>query len=261
MKQLGLIGTGLSHSFSKDYFTQKFKDEQLENISYELFDLTSVEAVLPLIGKYNSLIGLNVTSPFKESVVHLMDELDEVAADVNAVNCIKIIRNEVSTGFDLTGKTKSFKLKGFNTDVVGFSSTLFAFFSPFLCKKVLLLGTGGASKAVSYVLNQFEIGYLQVSRNPLSANQISYSDITKAIIKEYPIIINATPVGMYPHEIHCPEIPFKYLTSSNFLFDLIYNPSETNFIKNGTLHGAMTVNGLSMLQLQADAAWSIFFSV
>jgi len=239
MHKFGLVGKNISYSFSKDYFTQKFKDLKLDNYKYCNFDIQNIKEFPNIIT--DNLKGLNVTIPYKEKVLDLLDEIDEDATKIGAVNTIKITNN---------------KLKGFNTDVYGFEESL-----KLLLKtnhtKALVLGTGGASKAVVFVLKKLSIDYLVVSRNPVN-DQISYQDITKEIVKNYTIIINCTPLGTYPNMNNCPDISYNAITDRHLLYDLIYNPAKTKFLSKGEKKGATICNGLGMLELQAEKSWEIW---
>lgn len=240
MQTLGLIGYPLSHSFSKAYFTEKFEKENIDEHEYQLFPLATISEVKALLTKEN-LKGLNVTIPYKQQVIPFLDELDEEAAKVGAVNTIKIV----------DGKTK-----GFNTDIYGFEYSL----QPLLKshhKKALILGTGGAAKAVAYVLEKLNIAYIFVSRKP-TEKQLAYSDIDEVILKEHTILINTTPLGMYPKIDACPTLPYQQLTDQHILYDLVYNPAETLFMTKGKAQKAVVKNGLDMLHLQAEKAWGIW---
>jgi shikimate dehydrogenase len=242
MRQFGLIGLPLSHSFSKKYFTEKFSDEGI-NASYENFPLENINALLSLIEKNPALEGLNVTIPHKQSVIACLDKMSEVVRDIGACNCIRI-RNK--------------RLEGFNTDVIGFESALGAHLSP-VHRKALVLGTGGAAKAVCYVLAKKAIPYLQVSRNR-KPGLLSYEDITDAMLQEHLLIINTTPLGMYPEVNNCPDLPYEAIGESHYLFDLVYNPSLTLFLQKGKANGAIIENGYSMLEVQAEESWKIWNS-
>ncbi len=243
MKTYGLIGKTLGHSFSKRYFTEKFEKEEI-NARYELFELPDI-VQFPALVDGNYLSGLNVTIPYKEQIIPFLDELDTVAQEVGAVNTIRFIRSE-----------SRMMLKGYNTDVAGFANS----FAPLLQpqhKSALILGTGGASKAVTYALKTLNIGYKFVSRKP-SGDNYSYQQLTKEIIEKYKIIINCTPAGTFPNVDAAPEIPYQYLSSGHLLYDLIYNPEKTLFCKLGEKRGATIKNGLDMLYGQAIAAWKIW---
>lgn len=240
MKTFGLIGFPLTHSFSVKFFTDKFKREGITDCVYENFPIESIEELTSLL-KQENLYGLNATIPYKESVIAYLDEIDSTAEAIGAVNCIKI-----SEG----------KLTGYNTDVYGFSESLKKFIGDAKLE-ALILGTGGSSKAVAFALGQLTIPYTFVSRSK-KAEWLTYQDLTADIISEYKLIINTTPIGMYPQSVAKPEVPYEHLTSSHFLYDLIYNPEETQFLKQGTLHGSHTKNGLEMLYIQAEKAWEIW---
>ena len=243
MEIYGLIGEKLGHSFSKRYFTEKFETEGI-NARYELFELPDISH-FPLLVANNNFSGLNVTIPYKEKVIPFLNELDPVAKAVGAVNTIQFISSEAHT-----------VLKGYNTDVIGFANS----FAPLLQpqhKSALILGTGGASKAVAYALKTLNIDYRFVSRNP-SDEIYSYQQLTKEIIEQYKIIINCTPVGTFPNIDVAPGIPYQYLSSGHLLYDLIYNPEKTLFCKLGEERGAIIKNGLDMLYGQAVAAWGIW---
>ena len=246
MKKIGLIGYPLTHSFSKTYFTNKFDEEKLsDEYCYENFPIDKIEDLPALIKNNPDLIGLNVTIPYKESVVKYMDILDVESSIMLAVNTIRIQQDG--------------KLKGCNTDFTGFRDTL----EDFLIKnggyseKALILGTGGASKAVAFALEVLHIPYQLVSRTK-GKNRITYEAISEALINESDLIINTTPLGMYPAIDSCPNIAYHCLTKNHRLYDLVYNPAESLFLKNGKKQGAAILNGLPMLHAQAEAAWQIW---
>jgi len=247
MKEFAIIGYPLTHSFSPIYFNEKFKKLNLIEYIYNKYPLTSIEEFPDLIKNNNNLIGLNVTIPYKEQVIKYLDILDETARSIGAVNTIKITRQD-----------EKVILKGFNTDAYGFMNS----FKPLLKeyhKKALILGTGGASKAVVYVLKNLNIDFLFVSRKPKAENHISYNDLfNKKILSDYLIVINTTPLGMYPDSNTKPEIPYDQITEYHYLYDLIYNPDETLFLKEGKKRNATIKNGLEMLYLQAEKAWEIW---
>ncbi|MFY0603461.1 MAG: shikimate dehydrogenase [Flavobacteriaceae bacterium] len=242
----GLIGKEISYSFSKEYFSKKFSALDLENHSYVNFDLDKISVLPEVIHQYKfSLKGMNVTIPYKQDVFLYLDKVHKVAKKVGAVNTIKF--------------TKKGKLKGYNTDVIGFENSI----RPLLQehhKKALILGTGGASKAIAYVLKKLEIEFRFVSRIPKKKKHISYKDIDESILNEYTLIINCSPVGTYPNIHKSPNIPYQYLTEKHLLYDLIYNPSETVFLKKGKQYKAVIKNGFEMLELQAEASWEIWNS-
>lgn len=247
MDLYGLIGKPLSHSFSEKLFTQKFRNLQL-NAQYKLFELDDIEQLPKLISDNDNLKGLNVTIPYKCSVIPFLDELDHAAKIVGAVNTIKISRLR-----------KQPKLIGFNTDVQGFTASI----QPLVerrhdISKALILGTGGAGKAVQYVLRTMGIGYTEVSRHSKKAGQLSYPMITSSVLKTHLLIINATPVGMYPDEDNSPDLLYKYISPKHVLIDLIYNPEETLFLKLGRRAGATTLNGMIMFEKQAEETWKLW---
>ncbi|WP_338356262.1 shikimate dehydrogenase [Yeosuana marina] len=243
MNKLGLLGKNISYSFSKSYFKDKFENEQIDNVSYENFDIETIELFPSLIKNTKNLKGLNVTIPYKESVIPFLDELDDKAKEIGAVNTIRI--------------TKKNKLIGYNTDYYGFKKSL----TPFLKnhhKQALILGTGGASKAIAYSLKQLNIKYCFVSRTAKKGVQFTYNTLTKDVINQHQIIINCTPLGTSPNVDLYPDIPYDAITSNHILYDLIYNPDETKFLKQGKQQHAITINGLNMLKFQAEKAWSIW---
>jgi len=240
--QFVLVGKNISYSFSKGYFSEKFLKLNLANHSYENLDFQNIEEFPDFIKQNPTISGLNVTIPYKETILPYLDKLSKKAAEIGAVNTIKI--------------TKSGKLKGFNTDYIGFKKTL----EPLLNsnhKKALILGTGGASKAVAYALKQLEIPYLYVSRAAIGET-ISYNQLDENTFKEFQIIVNCTPVGTTPNTHLYPDIPYDYFTKNHIAFDLIYNPSETMFLKKAKEQGATIKNGLEMLALQAEKSWEIW---
>ena len=241
-KSYGLIGYPLSHSFSKKYFTEKFQKENISDSEFHAFSIEKIELLPQLVKDNPSLKGLSVTIPYKESVIPFLDELDETAKKIGAVNCIKI-----SEG----------KLIGYNTDAYGFRQSI----KPFLeshHERALILGTGGASKAVYHVLKEIGIDCFFVTRNKSGENQFTYEEVNENMLNAFKLIVNATPLGMFPNVDACPAIPYQFISSSHLLFDLIYNPTETEFLKRGKSQGAAIVNGLSMLHQQAEEAWRIW---
>ncbi len=246
MKQnYGLIGFPLRHSFSKKYFQEKFKRENI-NADYELFEMSEIEQFPDFLRKHPEIKGLNVTIPHKETIISYLNELSPEASEVGAVNCIKVIQKG--------GKTYT---KGYNTDIYGFSKSLQNTGKNF--SKALILGTGGAAKAVAFVLRNKGISYVFVSRKKAVSNDtINYSDLNAAVLSNYNLIINCTPLGTYPHTETYPDIAYKHLSGRHFMFDLTYNPSETLFLKKAAEFGASGKNGLEMLHMQAEKAWGIF---
>ena len=243
MRRFGLIGFPLGHSFSKKYFTEKFLLEGID-ARYDLYELKSLDEFAELKVSEN-LCGLNVTIPYKQQIIPFLDEMDETAAEIGAVNVIKFIRD----GNDL-------KLKGYNSDAIGFLQSIRPNLKPHH-NKALILGTGGASKAFDYTLRKLGIETTFVSRTP-AEGQLSYSDLSETVLNEYPIILNASPVGTFPDVERCPDIPYQYLTSRHLLFDAVYNPAETLFLQKGKAQGTTVLNGEGMLTGQAEAAWKIW---
>lgn len=245
-KQYGLIGFPLSHSFSKKYFTEKFLNENISHSEYLNFEIENIQDLKVIIENHPDLTGLNITIPHKENVIPFLHEMDEISKKIGAVNTIKIER-----------QNQNIVLKGFNTDVIGFEMAL----KPMLRShhtRALVLGNGGASKAVQYVLKKLGIDFLLVVRQPQQINEMSYSALNENYLKFHPLIIHTTPVGMLKDEVNYPNIPYEFITSEHFLFDLIYNPEKTVFLQKGEEKGAMVSNGLTMLIQQAEAAWQIW---
>ncbi len=245
MKTYGLIGYPLEHSFSQKYFTEKFDKEGI-NARYLNFPISSIDDFPELFNHHPYLAGLNVTIPYKEQIFKYLDEIDPTAKSIGAVNVIKI-----------TWDNLKYTLKGYNSDITGFRKSIF----PLLTidhKTALVLGTGGASKAIAEALEQLNIDFRYVSRTPKDDNAFSYDQLTNEIISEHKLIINTTPLGMYPNTETFPEIPYEALTKEHLLYDLVYNPDETMFLKKGRERGAKTKNGLEMLYLQAEEAWRIW---
>ena len=245
MNQYGLIGYPLGHSFSVGYFNEKFKAEHID-AEYLNFEIPSIDRFMEVVEEHPNLCGLNVTIPYKPQVIPSLDELDKTAAAIGAVNVIKVIRLP-------KGKVK---LVGYNSDVIGFCQSI----EPLLTAHhthALVLGTGGASKAVTYGLKSLGLQPVYVSRTKRE-NILCYNDLSPEVMAQYSVIVNTSPVGMYPKVDQCPDIPYNLLTPNHLLYDLIYNPDETLFLKKGKAHGAVTKNGLEMLLLQAFAAWNIW---
>jgi len=242
MSEFGLIGKNIDYSFSKSYFTAKFKQEELAH-TYENFDIDSIDKFPDVIKSTQNLRGLNVTIPYKEAVIPFLDKLDKKASTIGAVNTIKISKNGILTGY--------------NTDCYGFKKSI----QPFLKKhhkKALILGTGGASKAIAYTLKKLGVEFYYVSRSTSNASTYTYKMLSEEIIKNHPIIINCTPLGTYPNTKNHPLIPYHAITKEHLLFDLIYNPVETTFLTKGKRKGASICNGANMLKFQADKAWDIW---
>ena len=248
MRFFGLIGKSLEHSFSPVYFKEKFEKEGIDDSYYQLFPLKTVDEFNQLISDFSELTGVNVTIPYKQSVIQFLDEIDIHAKQIGAVNTIKFERNN-----------QKLKLKGYNTDYLGFIDSL----KPYLKdhhKSALILGSGGSSVAVAYALKQLGINYITVSRNPVK-EVMTYNSLTDEILSEFKLIINTTPLGMYPDIETYPKIPYSAITKDHILFDLIYNPTKTVFLKKGEEKGATIINGSKMLISQAEYAWKIWNSI
>ena len=243
-KLYGLLGYPLVHSFSQNYFNQKFESENID-AEYINFEIPDVGMLMEVVAENENLNGLNVTIPYKEQVIPFLDEIDPAASEVGAVNVIKFIRGK-----------DGLRLKGYNSDIIGFTDSIKSLLKPHH-QSALVLGTGGAAKAVSYSLRKLGLEVQLVSRRK-SANTLVYEELTKNDLKNHKVIVNTTPLGMYPNGDTCPDIPYRYLTSQHLCYDLIYNPDETLFLKNSRLAGAQVKNGLEMLLLQAFASYSIW---
>jgi len=241
-KRFGLIGKNIDYSFSKGYFNEKFRQEQLANCSYENFDLDSIE-LLSSILSLDNISGLNVTTPYKREVIRFLDLLSEPSKKMQAVNTIRIEKNG--------------RKSGHNTDVYGFEKSLIELKKPRMPEKALILGSGGASSAIAFVLDKLDIHYQFVSRNPTN-DQISYQAVNSDLLKNYKLIINASPIGTFPKVNLSPELPYEEINKTHILFDLIYNPTETLFLKEGKKRGAIISNGLKMLEYQAEKSWEIW---
>jgi shikimate dehydrogenase len=245
MKRYGLLGYPLTHSFSKRYFTEKFETENIES-TYENFEIDTIDKFTEVIKKNPEIIGLNVTIPYKEQVIPFLDELNDSAKEIGAVNTIQVKRTETGV-----------HLKGFNTDTFGFETSL----KPLLKehhKKALILGTGGASKALKYVLSKLGIEFVSASIEELKENEIHYEAIDEKMMSERLLIINATPLGTYPKVDTFANIPYEYITDKHLLFDLVYNPEVTQFLAKGEAKGATIKNGYEMLLQQAVKAYEIW---
>lgn len=243
-KLYGLIGYPLIHSFSQNYFNQKFEAENI-NARYVNFEIPDIGDLMEVVSENDNLWGLNVTIPYKEQVIPYLDEIDEDAAKIGAVNVIKFIRNK-----------NSLKFKGYNSDIIGFCDSIRPLLTP-ARTKALVLGTGGAAKAVFRGLENLGISPIYVSRTN-KEGMLTYGDLTSEVIADHKIIVNTTPLGMYPHMDECPNIPYQCLTPEHLCYDLLYNPDVTLFMKRAAEFGAETKNGLEMLLLQAFAAWNIW---
>jgi shikimate dehydrogenase len=245
MKKYGLIGYPLGHSFSRNFFNEKFRSEDID-AEYVNFEIPSIKDFPNVIQENANLQGLNVTIPYKQQVIPYLDELNEDARQIGAVNVIKVIRPE-------KGKVR---LVGYNSDVMGFSGSIEPLLEP-RHRKALILGTGGASKAVDYGLRKLGLEVKFVSRRK-QEGMLTYEELTPEVMDDYKVIVNCSPVGMFPHTEECPQIPYELLTPNHLLFDLIYNPDVTLFMKKGKERGAIVKNGLEMLLLQAFGAWNIW---
>lgn len=243
-KLYGLLGYPLVHSFSQNYFNQKFESENID-AEYINFEIPDIGMLMEVVAENENLDGLNVTIPYKEQVIPFLDEIDPAAKEVGAVNVIKFIRDK-----------DGLRLKGYNSDIIGFTDSIKSLLKPHH-QSALVLGTGGAAKAVSYSLRKLGLDVQLVSRRK-SANTLVYEELTKNDLKTHKVIVNTTPLGMYPNVDICPDIPYRYLTPQHLCYDLIYNPDETLFLKNSRLAGAQVKNGLEMLLLQAFASYSIW---
>jgi len=242
MRQFGLIGYPLSHSFSKKYFTQKFEEWKLVDHNYELFSIEDIDMFPALIKTWPDLVGLNVTIPYKQLVMDYLDDLDDAARDIGAVNTIKFVDG---------------KLIGYNSDVYGFEHSLLPMLSDDVEYKALVLGSGGAAKGITWVLKKLGIAYKIVSRKD-KEGYVNYSTIDSDVISAHKLIVNTTPLGMTPNADSCPLLPYDGLTAEHVLYDLVYNPETTKFMQHGIDAGAKVKNGLQMLHLQADRSWEIW---
>jgi len=244
MDKYGLIGYPLGHSFSINYFNQKFADEGI-NAKYMNFEIPTIDALTEVLDSNPELKGLNVTIPYKQKV---MDFLDQISPEARAIGAVNVIR--------VTHVGNDIRLKGFNSDVIGFTQSIESMLEKHH-KKALILGTGGASKAVDFGLKSLGLETVYVSRYR-RPETICYEDITPDVVREYNVIVNCTPVGMYPNTEECPALPYEAMDENNILYDLIYNPDETLFMKRGAERGASVKNGLEMLLLQAFASWEFW---
>lgn len=243
MKRYGLIGFPLSHSFSQGYFAKKFHSEGIVNVEYRNYPLEDIGALERLVNETPDLMGLNVTIPYKEKVLPFLHESNDIVRAVGACNCIRIHDG---------------RLAGFNTDVIGFEQSLVTQLKSYH-DKALILGEGGAAKAVAHVLERLGIAYKSVVRRGVSmGNRVLLEDVTDALIASHTLIINSTPVGMYPKTDECPAINYQMLSPRHFLYDLVYNPEKTLFLERGEQKGAAIKNGYEMLVLQAEESWRIW---
>lgn len=239
---LGIIGYPLGHSFSKTYFTKRFVEEGIDNFSYLNFPIENIEQLPHLISSTPNLKGFNVTFPYKKQIIPYLDSIDEGAEAIGAVNCVKITDG---------------KLIGYNTDAAGFEKSLLEFLNGFIPNHTLVLGSGGASMAVQYVLRRNNLEYTVVSRTK-QAESLTYQELTEQLISQTHLIINTTPLGMAPNVDSAPLLPYQALSNGHYLFDLVYNPTTTLFLKKGLSQGSHTINGYDMLIYQAEQNWKIF---
>lgn len=242
MKRYGLIGRPLDHSFSARYFSGKFRREGIVECDYSLYELPSIEALPGLLAAQPELQGFNVTIPYKRQIFNYLSDISEEAVRIGAVNCVR---------------RDGERLTGYNTDIEGIRLSLKILFGADVPEAALILGTGGASQAVQYALAEMGIPYEIVSRDPTRGN-LCYDDLTPQIAAEHRLIVNATPVGTFPHVNEAPHLPYGALTPAHYLFDLVYNPERTQFLLRGGRQGAHTLNGLPMLEAQAEASWRIW---
>lgn len=237
MDKYGIIGYPLGHSFSRAFFTEKFQREHID-AEYVNFEIPSADMLPGIVQANPNLRGLNVTLPHKEAVISMLDELSDEANEIGAVNVIRV---------------RDGRLKGFNSDIIGFMDSIRPLLKPWH-QHALVLGTGGASRAIRVGLQRLGIEWTYVSRTP-APGRLAYADLTPELMEHYQVIVNCSPVGMFPHVDACPDIPYQLLTDRHLLYDLVYNPQETLFLKRGAEHGAAVKNGLEMLHLQALASW------
>ena len=240
MTKYGIIGNPLGHSFSRGFFTEKFAKEDID-AQYLNFQIPEIGKLPDILRENPELRGINVTIPYKTEVIQYLDELSDEAREIGAVNVVQI---------------RNGHLKGFNSDIIGFTKSIQPLLKPHH-RKALILGTGGASKAIRVGLTRLGLEWKYVSRSP-QEGMFTYDDLTADILREYEVIVNCSPVGMFPKVDECPAIPYEYLTPDNLLYDLVYNPETTLFMKKGALQGAIVKNGLEMLHLQAIASWEFW---
>jgi shikimate dehydrogenase len=243
VRHYGLIGFPLSHSFSQGFFSEKFSQENIVDAVYANYPLETIEA-FSILWENENLLGLNVTIPYKKEVIPFLDYPSSVVSAIHACNCIRKFEG---------------KLYGYNTDVIGFEKSLLPFLEPHHTK-ALILGTGGASAAVEWVLRKLNIEYQVVSRTP-AADKLSYAQITSSVLAEHTLLINTSPLGMYPNTSESPDLPYQAIGQKHHLFDLIYNPAQTNFLAKGKAQGATIQNGLEMLHIQAEESWKIWNAI
>ena len=242
MRVFGIIGYPLDHSFSQKYFSEKFQREGILDCKYETYPIKSIDELERVLGQEPRLEGLNITIPHKQSILSFLDDSTNIPFGLNACNCVRIVDG---------------KLIGYNTDVIGFERSLLSRLNDHH-KKALILGNGGAAEAVKFVLQRLNINYKIVSRKIHKDAELTYANLNETVIKESLLIINTTPVGTFPAVDGCPEIPYEYLTPQHLLYDLVYNPEKTLFLKKGEEYGALIKNGYEMLVVQAEESWDIW---
>lgn len=242
MKVYGLIGYPLGHSFSKKYFTEKFANEGIADCSYENFPIQTIDELKTVLSQNPQLCGLNITIPHKQVIFPFLNDRTNLPEGLTACNCIKII-NE--------------KLVGYNTDVTGFEKSLLSKLNGHHTN-ALILGNGGAAEAVKFVLNKLNINFKIVSRKLHNGSHLTYADLNETILKEHLLIVNTTPLGTFPHIEECPSVPYQFITTRHYLFDLVYNPAKTLFLQKGEEKGAAIKNGADMLEIQAEESWRIW---
>lgn len=246
VRLFGLFGNSLAHSYSKKFFTEKFQREGRTDCVYDNFETPNIQDLKLLVRQHPNLEGLNITIPFKQEIIPMLDNLDDISQKIGAVNTVRVIRGE-------GGKAE---LHGYNTDAWGFELALRPILRPHH-RRALILGTGGSAKAVSFVFRKLGIEHFFVTRNE-SRFHYTYGDLNANTMKAFQIVVNTTPLGMFPKVNDCPPIPYEFLTHKNLLFDLIYNPPQTLFLEKGKVSGAFVHNGFRMLRLQAEKAWEIW---
>ncbi len=242
MRKFGLIGETLKHSFSANYFAEKFEREVITDCSYELFELPSIEHITELISSTPELCGFNITIPYKQQIIPYLDSIDIEAERIGAINCVRIVDG---------------KLHGYNTDIVGLRESIKRLLGNQVVDRALILGTGGASQAVQYLLGEMSIEFELVSRDPHKAT-VTYDSISPELVSQSKLIINTTPLGTYPNVESAPSLPYAYVSPSHYMFDLVYNPPLTQFLSYGEQRGAHTLNGAVMLLEQAEESWRIW---
>lgn len=246
MRRFGLFGHPLEHSYSKKFFTEKFQREGKNDCVYDNYDTENIYDLKKIVRETPGLMGLNITIPFKQEIIPMLDNLDDISQKISAVNTVRIVRHDPTR----------FELFGYNTDAWGFELAIRPILRPHH-RRALILGTGGSAKAVSYVFRKLNIEHFFVTREE-SRFHYSYADLNSNTMRAFQIIVNTTPLGMYPNVNDCPNIPYEFLTHKNLCFDLVYNPAQTKFLEKAKEAGAFIHNGFRMLRLQAEKAWEIW---